>query len=349
MIKIFADLHHQSLFTSLQFLFEGRLGGQLFRPIGVQWANEGFWEIARPYGNDPRTISQFLGIRDEVKMETPPLNDIETEGKEHYVTKNVPINHKAVTLEQFKAMKFDILIASIPAHIKPYSELIKQFQPQAKLIFQIGNHFGPIDFDLAKNIMSSTAPFSVPTGTNKVFYHQEFDLNMFSYTPPSNTKNINSFVHCLKEKPADYHDYIEYKRLMPDFEFRSYGASCDDGCAQGEIEVAAGMKNSGFGFHLKDGGDGYGHVLFNWFACGRPVIVRKSQYKNKLADKLMIDGKTCIDLDKGNVEKNIKRIRECSEPERHTKMCEAAHKRFKDTVDFEQDARKIKKFIERLV
>jgi len=65
-MKVFAELHHQSLFTSLQFLFEKRLGYQLFRPIGEKWFREGYWKICEPYGNDIRTITQYLGIRDEV-------------------------------------------------------------------------------------------------------------------------------------------------------------------------------------------------------------------------------------------------------------------------------------------
>ena len=61
-MNIFADLHHGDLFYSLHRLFVERLGWTLYRPIGHDWFNAGYWKIAEPYGNAKDTINQYLDI-----------------------------------------------------------------------------------------------------------------------------------------------------------------------------------------------------------------------------------------------------------------------------------------------
>lgn len=341
-MKIFSDLHHGALYYSLQLLFEGRLSFRLYRPIGKAWFDSGYWKIAEPYENNLGTVAQFL--EDCVPADgSRPLNRVKQDTGGYYLVK-APKDHKAVTLEQFKEIKFDIVIASIPQHLAPYTELIKKYQPEAKLIYQIGNHFGPVDFSLAKNVMASTAPFS--NGVNAVFYHQEFNLDTFCYKPPLNDRKIYSFVHCLGGK--DYEDYKEYKKALLGFEFKSFGAGCDDGAVSGWEHVAEKMHQSMFGFHLKSGGDGFGHIIHNWFACGRPPIVRMSQYKDKLAGELMIDGKTCLDLDGRTLGENVERIKYYSQPEEHKRLCQQAYDRFCEVVDFDREEQELRRFIENL-
>ena len=40
---VFADYHHSGLYRSFELLFEKRLGGTLFKPIGWDWWNQGYW------------------------------------------------------------------------------------------------------------------------------------------------------------------------------------------------------------------------------------------------------------------------------------------------------------------
>lgn len=335
-MKVLADMHHEALWHSFELLFEKRLGWQLFRPIGIEWFNQGFWKGASDYNNNLGTIGQYLGLRGK----EPDKNGVaEVDGT------------NGLTLEGFKTMDIDILVASIPTHVKTFSDLIKKYKPNAKLIYQVGNHFGAVDFSLVKNLMSSTMPENVPSGVNKVFYHQEFDLNIFKYEPPKESKTIRSFVHTLSTAPHfqnDWRDFLELEKRLPEFKFEAYGAGCRDGCIGGEQEIARLMADSLFGFHLKAGGDGYGHTVHNWFACGRPVIVRRSQYRDKLAGQLMIDGLTCIDLDNDGIEENVKRIKLFSEPEKYNKLCQNAYDQFKKVVDFDNEFIKIKKFLENL-
>jgi len=353
---VFTDFHHASLYTSLQLLFEKRLGGTLLRPIGEEWFKEGYWKLAEPYGNDPGTIAQFLRISDipyQPKDGSRPLNVIKEENKEWYLIKGLSDDEKAVTLEQFKEIKFDYIIASYFPHYQTFTELQQKYQPQAKVICQMGNNWlGMVDWRYVKNLLASIGPVAIPGGVNALFYHQEFDTNIFKNAPPYKGKAIRSFVNTLNTSPLFGNDWATFLRLeqaLPEFKFTSYGSMCRDGVITGDEEVAKAIHNSSFVFHLKTGGDGYGHIIHNAFACGRPPIVNKSQYTGCLAESLMIDNQTCIDLESGTEQDNIERIRQFSQPGKHNELCKNAYNKFKEIVNFDEEFKKIKQFLENLL
>jgi len=341
-MNVFCDKHHIGLLYSLQLLFEKRLGWNLYTPIGEEWFTSGFWKIAEPYGNHPSTISQFLSLNNTYQptLQMPSQSTITKEKLNYYEILDSQNNttHKAITLEQFKQMSIDIVIASIPDHIEPYKRLISLYQPKAKFIFQMGNMFG-LDFSAIPNLMASTMPFTV--SCNAIFYHQEFDLNIFKYVPVTGKKKISSFVHCLPEREV----YASYRNSLPEFNFKAYGAGCPDEAITASRDVAKTMQESDFGWHIKPGGDGYGHTIHNWFACGRPVITRRSDYADKLAGSLLEDGVTCIDLEKRGFEDNLRYIKEYSEAEKLQKLALNASNRFKNTVNFDSEEQKIKDFL----
>jgi hypothetical protein len=123
----------------------------------------------------------------------------------------------------------------------------------------------------------------------------------------------------------------------------------NDGIISGEEKIADIMSKSTFGFHVKPDGDGFGHLIHNWYACGRPVITNGSDYRDKLAGLLLEDGVTCIDLQKRNTQANINYIREMSKPENHMKLCQNSFKRFKEIVDFHEEEIAIKDFLDNLI
>ncbi|MEK6881264.1 MAG: hypothetical protein AABY22_16705, partial [Nanoarchaeota archaeon] len=158
-MKVFTDFHHGDLYYSFQLLFEKRLGWELYRPIGTDWQSEGFWKIADPYGDNSDTIMQFLGISPgwKPKDQTPPLNDVSYKEGDVYQLFEYPhgTRHKAITLETFKEMDIDIVIASIPAHFAPFQRLIDLYKPKAKLICHFGNILWNVtDHPEVKNIMA---------------------------------------------------------------------------------------------------------------------------------------------------------------------------------------------------
>ena len=337
-MNIFTDFHHGDLYYSLHLLFEKRLGYNLFRPIGMDWLHEGYWKIGDPYLGDV-TAMQYL--RTEGYTGEFPTN------AEYYIEDDVYYTyqpsqnfyHKAVTFDMFKKMDFDIILSSIPAHAKAYAELLKKYQPQAKHISQMGNIWTK---NRVKNVMCSfpQSRAVIQPDQNVVFYNQEFDLNVFKYVPPPDTKRITSFVHLLPKQEL----FNKYKTALNDFEFKAYGAGAPDGCLMSHSDIATAMTSSTFGWHVKPGGDGFGHVFHDWLACGRPIITNLSDYKHYT--NLLIHRETCINLEANTFERNIEIIKECSEPSVQKRMCETTYKVFKDNVNFNSDAEKVKAFLE---
>jgi len=348
-MKVLADFHHQSLYHSLHLLFENRLGWELYRPIGTGWHKEGYWKVY----DHPHTVEQFLGLYqgNELPMDVHGVALPEHERKNlrytvedgvYYVYDMVyKSTHRAITLEKFKNMDFDILLASMPQHIQPYHNLIQLYQPKAKHIFQIGNAWGMQQG--AVNIMSSTASFETPPGVNAVFYHQEFDTNLFSYQAPDFHNVVHSYVHYMRH--PELMDQIV--TLLPGWKFTRYGAGMTDNIMQ-ISDMAAAMKRSAFTWHYKPEGDGFGHSIHNSYACGRPAIIWGPHYRGKLAGELLQDGITCIDAHGKSPQQLAASLQAWSMPGPHELMCVNAHRRFQQVVNFDTEFESIKQFLNRL-
>lgn len=351
-MNVLTDFHHAGLLNSLIMLFEDRLGGNVYRPIGLEWYLEGYWHVY----NHPDTANQFLSFDQGYRpMDgSPPLNLIQETNyqpmpqKDVYYCRDIVSDemNKAITLEKFKEMDIDIVIASIPAHIEPFKRLIAKYKPNAKLIFQIGNAW-TVDAETAPNVMASAIVNNVPENINFVQYHQEFDISIFKRVMPNNINRITSLVN-VHHQFADYQLFLAVEKQMPNWTFLSYGGQGRDGSMGGAKKVAQAIRDSKFVWHLKAGGDGYGHILFNTAAMGKPTITKRSYYIGKLGEKLLIDGETCIDIDNLSVEDAVKKIEFYNNAQRYAQMCKKVFKNFRATVDFNKDFKEIEKFLERL-
>ena len=352
-MKVFADFHHSALMHSLVLLFEKRLGGTVYRPIGKEWHERGFWHVYE----HPATVEQFLSLDQGYRPVdgTPPLNQIlagavdEGEGVFYCLDPEHESFNRAITFDRFCQEKFDIIICSIPEHIEPFQRLIRDHMPDAKLILQVGNSW-PWETYSVQNVMASTAVRPVPADRNVVFYHQEFDLDTFKPSTEDMpvVARISSFINCLPTT-ADYLLFQRAADALPQFRFYSFGAGCPDGFKNGVRGVAAGIRGAMFVWHVKPGGDGFGHVIHNAFAIGRPVITRKSHYAGCLAENLMVDGETCIDLDSHTEAESwdiITRIG--NSPDEWRAMARAASDRFKAVVDFDREEQDIRAFLGKL-
>jgi hypothetical protein len=324
-----------------------RLGHKLYYPIGLDWYYEGYWKIAAPYGNPIVTIKQFLDINEDLYDPHKNLNGnytVEDDIYTIYDPGNKYYRH-GITLDKFKDMDIDIVIASYIDHIIPYHDLIMKYKPGAKLVHQMGNNWQhQIPYSHVKNILASTAHFNVPAGVASIFYHQEFPLDVFSYTDPSNVKNINSFVNLLPK--ADLYNAL--KSRLSEYDFHAYGSGSPDGCINEIEDIANIMQNSMFGYHYKPEGDGYGHILHNWFAVGRPIIVNYDDYRQTLGGSLLIPDKTCIAFNGNNIDEVCAKVAHFSQEEPHKQMCVDVYKQFKNTVDFDTEAKAIDTFLHNL-
>lgn len=372
-LNVMVDFHHASLLNSFILLFENRLGGNVYRPIGLEWAEKGFWNIY----DHPATRAQFLTMDQGYRPVdgTAPLNNIGQVQDNVYYCQDIDSGsyNKAITLDTFFDMDIDIIIATIPQHVEPFNRLSALHKNHPKVIYQIGNSWN-VPFDTpVKNIMASARlPFK-PEGFNIVEYHQEFDTKIFrpeNYVmqfgviengvdkkigdeiPIGPANNIYSFVNCFNVDglfALDWQLFEKVEGLMPDWKFRAYGGQCRDGAAHGSQELADRMRESRFIWHTKCGGDGYGHVLHNSAAVGRPLIARRQYYTDKMGGDLMIDGVTAILIDGLNPEEIIQKIVYYNDPVRYYDMCQAVYKNFCKNVMFEKEAEDIKLFLSKLL
>jgi len=344
-MRVLADCHHYELFYSLQLLFEKRLNAELYRPIGMDWYHQGYWHVFPHIDTAKQYLSTEHHLKDMQFEDNYSLclnKNFRVEDGIYYVNDATKDKvNRGITLDKFKELEFDIVISSIPQHIGPFNRLIQQFQPRAKHIFQVGNAWGHLPG--VQNILASAAPFPVTPDINACFYHQEFDLNTFSYEPPKVHNVVNSYIHWMNNKEL----MNQYASRVPDWRWTSYGAGMEDHIVKTK-DLAQAMKDSAFTWHYKPEGDGYGHVIHNTFACGRPAIIWAPFYNTKLASQLLIDQQTCIDISSRPIQQNMKLIRRFSQPEEHARMCENAHKRFQEVVNFDQEEAQIRTFLENL-
>jgi hypothetical protein len=314
----------------------------VYRPIGLDWFYEGYWAI-----NDQlSTAKQFLDFENQIIVDnTPPLNVIkdQSDGIYNVYDPGNVSTHKGITLESFKSRKFDYIIASIPEHIPLFQKLIQEFQPQAKLIVQIGNNWNPAIFK-GLNVLGSVKPGNIQDA-NVIYYHQEFDTEVFKLKEHKVSNNISSYINLLQELPIGWKDFIYLESQLKELSFKSYGGQCRDGNMNGANELADSMHNDDFVFHVKDHGDGYGHIIYNAYACGKPTIVRSSRYTNQLAQELF-NKDNCIDLDMMTIEDAVHKIKEVyNHKDVLDQMSINANKSFKNNVDFAYESEKISNWL----
>ena len=140
-MKVFCDFHHRDLVNSMCHLFEKRMGAELYVPYGMDYYKQGYWRIVD--ANIDSVAEQFLvnqfgndGLQEFTDNEDGTVVVKSNDGK---------LPYKGMDFETFCKTKFDIIIATVPAHIPLYMKLLKDHQPQAKFIFEAGNNWGNIN------------------------------------------------------------------------------------------------------------------------------------------------------------------------------------------------------------
>lgn len=348
--NIFTDFHHAGLLQSFILLFEKRFGGKVYRPIGTEWFDKGYWKVY----DHPATVEQFLGIGGATPDGTPPLNEVLTTSVLPDGTRTVYHCHdidsgetnKAITFDGFMNTHIDYVIASLPYHIEPFRRLCDSHPSHPKLIYQIGNAWN-IDEETEKLVdgIMASAKTNHPVDKPYIEYHQEFDLDVFKEYDGGRSHfddlRITSFINCFNTAGHFAEDWQLFQRIekqMPQYKFRSYGGQCRDGSMNGNQQVANAMHDSQFVWHTKNGGDGYGHIIYNTAAIGVPMIVKKQYYTGKMGEELMIDGETCITIDGLNDQEIITKISYYNDDNRYMNMRVNAYNNFYKKVDFQKEA-----------
>lgn len=296
--------------------------------------------MAEIYNNHPLTVAQYLGVRPDYPEPEPG----------HYLAYDpeYDYDHNAITIDRFFQTPIDFVIATIPAHIDSFARLASEHPNHPKAIFQVGNAWEINPAQPIKNIMASATLPTHPPGFNIIEYHQEFDTHVFKPMPTFEGNTITCFINCYQSASIykqDWATFSKVEKLMPDWTFKSLGGSCRDGEANGQKLLAEIMGRSKFVWHLKAGGDGYGHIIHNAYAMGVPPIVKMGYYAGKLAGKLMVDGQTCIAIDNLDAPAIINKIEHYSQNSMYEQLRKNVYNVFNAVVDFDAEGSQLAAFL----
>jgi len=308
-MRVLCDRHHADLLYALQRLFEDRLDIELYVTLGHEWWDEGYWRFGEVWGDD-RLARQFLDTNASYREVEPGL----------FLTFD-PCHPErplyGVTLERAKGWSWDYVLATVQDNQKGFHRFASEVG--AKYLYHIGNTRQEVDWSLDPLALNASDSPMQGRGVN---IGQEFDhLTTFRYREPERMDRITSFVNLLPLIPESWGPFAELSKLLP-FEFRSFGHDCPNGSLTPVANVAEEMARSGWAYHDKPTGDGFGHVIHNWAAVGRPLIGHGRYYAGQKAEAFWQDGVTCIDLDKHSV-LEASQIIETMPIEQYVSMCRA--------------------------
>jgi hypothetical protein len=332
-MNILVDHHHGALLRSMSYLFKKRFNCRVFVPKGMEWLDE-----TRLYSCYP--------MRDTADQ---MLNSWVWDSK--YNNEFEPL-----TLEMFKNIHIDVIVSSLWENHSIFDNIIKTHDKKSKLVLQVGNNIHPnlVYSTNTRNLLSSSWPTYVKSDVkNKVFYHQEFNTDLFSVPLISdvNIKSVANFKNIMEE---DFHLFTELERRLPDWTFKAYGALNRDGSIHdSELDISNEIKKFGFIFHVKKD-DGYGHIIHNSFACGKPMLI---DYKKTSVDwngelipitanKLYDNNDTIIDVNNG-VDFIVEKLLYMSN--NYKRYSNIVYSKFQKIVNFDKEQTDIEKFLKNLV
>jgi hypothetical protein len=331
-VNILTDQHHADLLYGLQRLFTDRLGYALYVPKGHEWWDSGIWQFGRAIADDDRLARQYLDL-DSTYREV-----------DHGVWVSFDHGHPerpiyGVTLPRAREMDWAAVMCSVQENQPGFHALAGELG--ARYLYHIGNARQQVSWDLEPLVLNAA---EAPMEGRGTYIAQEFDIHStFRYVPPLRRDRIVSFVNLLPLIPECW-EPLENLRKLTGWECRSFGHSCPDGNLHPVAHVADEMSRAGFAYHDKPTGDGFGHIIHNWAAVGRPLIGHARYYAGQRAEPLWEDGVTCIDLDRHSEAEAAEIITSMS-AYTHERMCEAIRERLESIVDFGNDARKVRELI----
>jgi len=360
-MNVLVDQHHSSLLRSLNLL-GARLGLDVYRPIGMDWWTHGDWAVWPAED----TARQYLGLGEQAFVPTdgtPFLNDLrsaerfipdgadyadgEHAGRFAVYDPGKTSSHLACTRGWFLEHDFELLICSLPQHLPIFDRLAAHQRARGvdcQVVMQVGNEWDLSPY-VGRKLLASLRPRDLP-GVDVCWYHQEFESDtLFRHDEPDPwfEPTVTCFMNVLAEQDPGARVFAALERAAPEFRWLSYGGQCRDGCMTGHAEMAQALRSTMAVLHPKLV-EGYGHVLYNAYAVGRPVLVFRDALSRFLCDELLQPG-TFVDLGQG-VEHTVTCLRSLAvNPE---SLAEASHRcraAFDAAVDFAAEAERIAQWL----
>lgn len=342
-IRILTDYAHNDLWHSMSMLFEDRFGWELYRPIGMEWYDEGIWRFERDRLGD-QVARQFL--EPWPSDEKVPWHSVRPD--EAHPGKQM----RMVTVNQAKALGLDLVISTLAENEDGLHRFAREVG--AHYGIQVGNQGAPNSWGLAEfALLSVTTPGFHPWMPH-VTYHQEFSLDDYRYEwPPAERDLVSTRVQCITGTP-DYGIFRRVAALTPEARFRHFGHCNDEdelwgGNAPTVPDIAESMRASRVAWHAKRWSDGYGHVLHSWAAVGRPIIGSSGYYTGrndgipKLGGALFVEGETSFDIDTHSEAELSAIVRSLIEDDDyHREISANVYRRFREVVNFDVEAAAIR-------
>jgi hypothetical protein len=325
--KVLADWHHPALWESLAILFEDRFGWELYSMAGEDWQQHGWTMSSGPPIS--WSAAEYLSLKG-----AKPVGDHWERVEREYPKRP----RKMVTPDQAFGMSWDFILGSVSDHQRTFAALADRLG--ARFIHQVGNAKHYIDLGVRQTILASSN-VKLRSRYPHVIYHQEFDRGVFAPSPVTHPCSVTSLMLRLDWTSCDY----RWLAAAPGIRWSSPGGQ--DPNARDYLapmsKVAERIRESGWVWHDKKVGDGFGHTLHNAAAMGRPIIGHASHYRGMLGEPFWDDLKTCIDLDKHEPREALRLIRAISgDPDWHGEMSANIADRFDQLVDFDAEAARIR-------
>lgn len=340
-IRVLTDAIHADLWESLRILVEDRFGWELYAPHGLGWYESGIWNFERARLGDA-VARQFL---DPWHADVP--------GSQAWLRPDT--THpgriiKRLTIEQARDLKPDLVISTLAENDLGW----KGFADEVGAHFgvQVGNQgqgcvWGAAEFAL----ISTTTPGFTPWMPH-VYYHQEFSLEDFAADGGARAlpDRVGTWVQCATTSGG--YDRFRTLAARTGLDWRWYGhcGEADEyhgGNMPSTPEVAARMHEARIAWHWKEWSDGYGHVIHNLAAIGRPLLVTAGYYADKLAGPLLVEGVTSWDVRRHTDDELVRIIsRLVSDDDHWRRVCLDTAQRFREVVSFDEEADEIRAMLE---
>jgi hypothetical protein len=354
MIRVLCDAIHADLWESLRLLFEERLGWELYRPIGMEWAAKAIWNFERhqPYGEG--VAHQFLDPWDSDRWSLDETSGFVAEHWRRADTTHPGQDIRLVTYEQARSQRWDLVLATLSENEQGLWGFAQEVG--AHYGIQVGNQGAQNLWPIAEfGLLSVTTPGFTPWKPH-VYYRQEFSLADFHADGGALAEPdlVSTRVQCITQT-TEYSRFLAAAAAVPEARFLWYG-HCEPrdehwgGSHETTPAVARSMHQTRIAWHAKRWSDGYGHVIHNWFSIGRPVIATASYYQDKLAAPLFVEGETSFDLERHSDHEVHGILRMLLHDEdRWRRMCAASAARFRAVVDFDAEASAIRSMLENVM
>ena len=354
-IRVLTDAIHADLLESLHILVEDRLGWELYVPHGLEWYDEGIWRFEAARLGDA-VARQFLQEWDTDRWHTElDLSEDEStviDRRDWFVRDDH--THpgrtiKRLTLGQARDMRPDLVISTLAENDAGLAQLARDVGGHFGV--QVGNQGQQSNWMAAEfALLSATTPGFTPWMPH-AYYHQEFDLGLFdAEVGRAIPDRVGTWVQCITTSEG----YPRFRSLAArtGLDWRWYGhcGEADEhwgGNMPSTPEVAARMHEARIAWHWKEWSDGYGHVIHNLAAIGRPLLVTSRYYADKLAGPLLVEGVTSWDV-RSHTDDELVRIvsRLVSDDDHWRRVCEDVAARFREVVSFDAEAEAIRAMLE---